>query len=346
MKYRRCIACFLIAVLTVVGLHGCDRLEAVSSQTIPAKSRELAVIVNQASPLSQEIAAYYQQQRQIPAENMIRIQFDPNRVEIPPDEFRRLQAEVDAKTPQHIQGYALTWAAPYRVSCMSITSAFALGFDERYCASGCQPTANNPYFNQTSQRPYSEFGLRPTMAIAATSFVQAKALIDRGVASDGKKPTGTAYLLSTSDRDRNVRATLYGETDRQLSPRFSIEIINIDALQDKQDVMFYFTGTTQVGKLETNRFLPGAIADHVTSFGGMLTDSSQMSSLRWIEAGATASYGTVVEPCNFPQKFPHPGVAMVHYLNGDTLLQAYWKSVLQPGQGIFIGEPLAQPFWN
>ncbi len=35
---------------------------------------------------------------------------------------------------------------------------------------------------------------------------------------------------------------------------------------------------------------------------------------------------------------------MSHYLNGDTLIEAYWKSVLMPGQGIFIGEPLARPF--
>jgi uncharacterized protein (TIGR03790 family) len=69
-----------------------------------------------------------------------------------------------------------------------------------------------------------------------------------------------------------------------------------------------------------------------------------MSSLRWLEAGATGSYGTVVEPCNFTQKFPHPGVLMAHYLDGDTLIEAYWKSVLMPGQGIFIGEPLARPF--
>ncbi len=69
-----------------------------------------------------------------------------------------------------------------------------------------------------------------------------------------------------------------------------------------------------------------------------------MSALRWLEAGATGSYGAVVEPCNFPQKFPHPTVLMQHYLNGDTLIEAYWKSVAWPGQGIFIGEPLAKPF--
>jgi hypothetical protein len=37
-------------------------------------------------------------------------------------------------------------------------------------------------------------------------------------------------------------------------------------------------------------------------------------------------------------------VAIGRYLQGETLIEAYWKSVLMPGQGIFIGEPLAAPF--
>jgi hypothetical protein len=35
---------------------------------------------------------------------------------------------------------------------------------------------------------------------------------------------------------------------------------------------------------------------------------------------------------------------MAHYLNGETLVEAYWKSVLMPGQGVFVGDPLARPF--
>jgi hypothetical protein len=108
--------------------------------------------------------------------------------------------------------------------------------------------------------------------------------------------------------------------------------------------MFYFTGLTQVPALDSNTFLPGAIGDHLTSAGGDLFGSGQMSSLKWLEAGATGSYGAVVEPCNFPAKFPVPAVVMAHYLQGETLIEAYWKSVLMPGQGIFIGEPLARPF--
>jgi uncharacterized protein (TIGR03790 family) len=90
--------------------------------------------------------------------------------------------------------------------------------------------------------------------------------------------------------------------------------------------------------------LPGAVADHLTSAGGILTGSYQMSALEWLKAGATGSYGTVVEPCNFPEKFPNPGVLMGYYLKGSTLIEAYWKSVAEPGQGIFVGEPLAKPF--
>jgi hypothetical protein len=35
---------------------------------------------------------------------------------------------------------------------------------------------------------------------------------------------------------------------------------------------------------------------------------------------------------------------MAHYLNGEALVEAYWKSVLMPGQGVFVGDPLARPF--
>jgi uncharacterized protein (TIGR03790 family) len=69
-----------------------------------------------------------------------------------------------------------------------------------------------------------------------------------------------------------------------------------------------------------------------------------MSALRWLEAGATGSYGTVVEPCNLTTKFPHPGLLLTYYRRGDTLLESYWRSVAMPEQGVFIGEPLARPW--
>ena len=123
-----------------------------------------------------------------------------------------------------------------------------------------------------------------------------------------------------------------------------MRVIKSDDVPYLFDVMFFFTGAKSVPYLNRLGFLPGALADHLTSAGGVLIGSSQMSILGWIEAGATGSFGAVTEPCNFPQKFPDPALAMMYYLNGETLIEAYWKSVRRPGQGVFVGEPLAKPF--
>ncbi|MDO8597719.1 MAG: TIGR03790 family protein [Sulfuricaulis sp.] len=305
---------------------------------------QLAVIVNTLDPLSVRIGEYYARQRQISFQNFIKVSFLPGGTMLTREEFEAIKAQIDRQTLPEVQAYALTWAAPYRVECMSITAAIAFGFDIAFCADGCKPTQASPYFNSPSRLPFTQLKVRPAMSIAATSFEHAKALIDRGVQSDGSFPRATAYLLSTSDKARNVRSTGYPQAERMLRGRMRVLRLEQDALTDESGVLFYFTGIVNVEGLDTLTFVPGAIADHLTSAGGMLTDSSQMSALRWLEAGATGSYGTVIEPCNMPQKFPHPVLVIGRYLQGETLIEAYWKSVLMPGQGIFIGEPLAAPF--
>lgn len=182
------------------------------------------------------------------------------------------------------------------------------------------------------------------MMLAGSSIKQIYAMIDRGVVSDGSKPEATAYLMSTSDKARNVRSRRYKIIQELLADNINIEQINSDVLTNRSDVMFYFTGLKQVEEIESNQYLPGAIADHLTSSGGNLSGIRQMSILRWLDAGATASYGTVVEPCAFTQKFPNPGIVIERYTNGESLIEAYWKSVAWPGQGLFVGEPMAAPY--
>jgi len=306
--------------------------------------RELAVVINDADPHSIQTGLYYVTRRGIPAENVIHISFPHNSKQITPLEFEKLKQQVDRLTPEHVQAYALAWTSPYRVGCMSITTAFAAGFDPRFCASGCKPTRRSRYFNSSSHRPYDDIGWRPSMMIAGRSVKESKDLIDRGIASDASFPWSKGYLVSTSDPARNVRAVNYQATLKLLEWRLDIEMIEADFLKDRDDVLFYFTGLAQVPHIRSNRFRPGAIADHLTSAGGDLTGNSQMSSLEWLSAGATGSYGAVTEPCNFSQKFPVPAIVIHHYLLGEPLIEAYWKSLAWPGQGVFIGEPLARPF--
>lgn len=337
------VFCFLLA-----GLFNAAPLKAaISPLYLPVKpldARDLAIIVNDEDPLSKRIADYYREQRNIPVEQLIHVRFSPHQAVLSKRQFETLKQQVDEQTPKHIQAYVLTWLQPFRVDCMSITTAFAAGYDPAFCAEGCKQTRGSPYYASETDQPFKTHGWRPTMALAGRDFDEAKKLIDTGVLADFSHPQGSAYLLKTSDQARSSRAVLFPQIAEKFRSFWPVNYLEQEFIAGRQDVMFYFTGLIRVPHLAENRYLPGAVADHLTSAGGVMSGSDQMNITEWLKAGATASYGAVVEPCNFPAKFPNPGVLMYYYLRGSTVIEAYWKSVAQPGQGIFVGEPLAKPF--
>jgi len=317
---------------------------------------ELGVLVNLEDPQSVAIAEYYVEARAIPAENVVELTFPVNTT-MTPEVFGDLKQEVDDLLGDHVQALALTWTRPYRVGCMSATAAFALGFDDIYCnTSGmvCGETAYVDYFDSESTQPADDHGLRPTMMLAATNVENAATLIDRGIAADATFPTGDGYMIRTTDEARSVRWPAFISTLGAWDHDGGLGLTYIDnsdgqqpggnLLTNTENVLFYLTGLANVGQIDTNTYVPGALADHLTSYGGQVPESSQMSVVRWLEAGATASYGTVVEPCNYPTKFPDPTVLLPHYFRGNTAVEAYWKSVAWPGEGNFVGEPLAAPW--
>ncbi len=122
---------------------------------------QIAVIANSASRESLEIAAYYVQRRGIPPANLISVPLPATGGTLPPEKFGAIKAEVDRRTPDVVQAYALAWTQPFRVGCMSITTAFATDYDERFCATGCKPTRPLPYFNSDSGAPWTDFRIRP-----------------------------------------------------------------------------------------------------------------------------------------------------------------------------------------
>ena len=304
----------------------------------------LALVVNDADPASRDSAAYYAQRRGIAADHVVHVRFAAGVPGLGAAEFERVRAEVLAKQPAGAQAYALAWTLPYRVDCMSITSAFAFGFDPALCAEGCHPTRPSPLFDAAGHRPFDEHGVRPAMLLAGASASEVRAMMDRGLRAQDRWPAGTAYLVSTGDAARNVRAEGYARTSAVVGSAYPTERIEAAAFLGRGDVMFAFTGEARVDGIGGHRYADGAVADHLTSLGGFLDGSSQTSALEWLAAGATGSYGAVVEPCNYRAKFPEPELVMKHYLLGETLLEAYWKSVRMPGQGVFVGDPLARPF--
>ncbi|MET3134900.1 uncharacterized protein (TIGR03790 family) [Oxalobacteraceae bacterium GrIS 1.11] len=305
---------------------------------------QLAVVVNDSEANSVEIGEYYRQARDIPAKNMIHVRIPNQPHKLDAEQFAQLKARIDAQLGPEIQAVLMVWTAPYAVECNSITSAYTLGYDAEQCAKPCGPGKPSAYFNSASTRPMGDFGMRLSMLLPTESVAQAKALINRGTTSGFRVPTASAYYLFTSEMARNSRAQFFPAAGVVPRKKLTIKTIKADSIDGAQDVMVYQTGMARVDKLDTLRFMPGALADHLTSVGGDLLGNSQMSSLRWLEAGATASYGSVSEPCNYWQKFPNPTVLLRQYLFGDSAIEAYWKSVAWPAQGVFIGEPLAAPY--
>lgn len=76
---------------------------------------------------------------------MLRVRF-PHRASLDPGRFLAIRRQLLRDTPSRVQLYALAWAAPYRVGCQSITSAFSLGLHQAWCADGCHVTRISPYF--------------------------------------------------------------------------------------------------------------------------------------------------------------------------------------------------------
>lgn len=305
---------------------------------------QLALVVNDADPASVALGAYYAQLRGIPSQHIAHVRIDGRPQRLEAAAFARLKDEIDrqlaAGPGPEVRAVLFAWTAPYAVACNSLTAAYTLGFDAAQCERSCAPGRRNPYFNATVLPP----GMRLSMLLPAEPQAVARAVAERGKAAGFSVPRAGAYFLHTSDTARNSRARFFPPSGAVPARKLTIHHLRQDELEGAQDVMFYQTGRAQVAKLESLHFLPGALADHLTSYGGDLLGSAQMSSLRWLEAGATASYGTVSEPCNHWQKFPHPQILLQHYLSGATAIEAYWRSVAWPAQGLFIGEPLARPY--
>jgi uncharacterized protein (TIGR03790 family) len=332
----------LAMFLAVAGMSGPARAQSAGAGRLGP--RQLAIVINDADPNSVQIGAYYRKRRGIPAANVVHVHIPGKPRELSVARFRLLKADIDARLGPGIQAVLMVWTAPYKVACNSITAAYSLGFDPAQCTQTCAAGQPSPYFNSASRRPFDDLHLRPSMLLPTESVQEARALIDRGAGAGFRVVPASAYYLATSDKARNARAPFFPPPGQVQAQRLTIRQLHADALQDARDIIVYQTGVAQVAGLDTLGFLPGALADHLTSLGGDLLGDGQMSSLRWLEAGATASYGTVSEPCNHWQKFPNPTVLLRHYLQGDSAIEAYWKSVAWPAQGLFIGEPLAAPY--
>lgn len=165
--------------------------------------------------------------------------------------------------------------------------------------------------------------------------------------ADGTRPRGTIYYVKSTDRARSGPRDGRYEAAVQELARLGVrgEVLEGQMPVGKPDVQGAMMGVAKFDwAASSSRIQGGAFCDHLTSFGGVLTGGGSQSPLTaFLKYGAAGACGTVVEPLNFPEKFPHPNMH-VHYAAGCSLAEAFYQSIGWPYQVILVGDPLCRPW--
>ncbi len=327
----------------------------------------VVVVVNQNSANSVQLGNDYCERRDVPAQNLLRMSgWTGGNVSWAKSDFDRLLLNplramlAERGLTRQIDVVLLSMDIPYRIedqgSFNSTTSVLFYGFKyDTHPDSGMPASCTLPD-SSTNGYAFSElpFRVAPPVTAPAPAFLAmmltdqtlagAELVLSRGVAGDATFPARPAYLEKTGDVNRNVRHVGFDNAifDGRLGGRDLVVRIESDSTAFT-DLRGLLTGLANLS-LPANAFVPGAMGDSLTSFAGDLFETTgQTSALAFLNAGAAGSYGTVVEPCNYTQKFPNP-LDYFYQGRGFSVVESYYLSLQNPYQGVLVGEPLCAPF--
>lgn len=332
--------------------------------------RHAVVIVNDRSEESRELGVYFAAQHGLLQRQICHLDTTTN----PSIDWVSYTNEIAAPIQSFVQVQGLSnqvdlivlsCGLPYRVYTNSFslqrhagitaTLFYGLKTSPNAFVSGCDlaPGSTSPYFGSERafhrQDPPSTNPLYLAAVCSGFTLDDAKRLVDRSAA----EPSGTvstALFLHTSDTARNVEWPRAEEAEFRL--RFATGTVSLvrreaDTATGESNLAGIVTGSPAASYAGANRHVAGSFSEHLTSYGGYLLEvppePAQMSALRWLQVGNSGSYGTVVEPCNYIEKFTEP--AVYYYLaRGFSIAESHFMSVRNPYQGVFVGDPLAAPY--
>lgn len=188
--------------------------------------------------------------------------------------------------------------------------------------------------------------------IRGNSVPEIEAYLRRSAANDGTQPAGTVYLMQNRDIRSRTRQHLFASTIEELRSRGRQGEVLSEGTRGqngrepraKKDVIGLVAGTRGFDWTGSqSAFLPGAIAESLTSYAAHFGYVAQTKLSVFLRHGAAGSSGAVREPYALVEKFPLPHMH-VHYAAGVSLAEAFFLSVLSPYQLLIVGDPLARPF--
>ena len=169
--------------------------------------------------------------------------------------------------------------------------------------------------------------------------------LKRASEADRTFPKGEFRFALTSDVRTRTRlpgvanALVYLAEDGQKA-----DIIRETIPSQPGDVAGLMFGTADYKLLGRRwNFVPGAIADNLTSVSGAFEHDSQTKFTELLNAGVAMTSGSVAEPFAVQAKFPVP-MMYAYYADGVTAIEAFYLSIHSPYQTLIVGDPLCQPY--
>ena len=174
---------------------------------------------------------------------------------------------------------------------------------------------------------------------------QALEVLERASKCDHTYPKADFFFSGNKDVRSTTRMPNVPDAMVYLQNKgFKTEIFRSDLPKVKADIAGMLVGRAKL-KFEDApwKFVPGAIADNLTSYGAVFESTSQTKLTALLHAGAAMSSGTVAEPYAIQQKFPLP-IMYAFYADGASAIEAFYLSVSSPYQLLIVGDPAASPY--
>lgn len=340
------------------------------------------LVVNADSQDSKTIANHYAQLRQIPREQIVYLSgINPTTTTITSHQLRELILQPiykhlnESKQDAHIDYIIYSSGFPFNIKCiadaeegkkysntqtpiLSLTSAtfyaeMILDKNMDYMQSGANPLYNiqdtpkgfRSAPNSDNKRHRLSF-LLGNLAPTSSSLDQVLTYLKTAKDADFTQPNGTFYFTETADVRSKTRLSQFTPIiEKLIKLGHQAQLIKTNLPREQLDILGATMGTRTFNWPNINsKFMPGAIADNLTSYGGILTGKGgQTPCTQFLNHGAAASCGTVVEPYAIAAKFPQASIHL-HYAQGSNAAEAMYASVKDPYQLIMVGDPLCQPF--
>lgn len=329
---------------------------------------ETVVLVNTASADSRRVADHYVRARGIPPDQVCEVRCTPS-LDVPMNDFvrdvvdplrtflRRRGLEDRCRFVVVTQGMPIVARTPG--GHVSTTAALAL-LDSPLCGmpQTRMPTVPNPYTTGPAPAGRIAGGSRFLLvtALLSTTADEAIALVDRSVAADGTAPPAALFLYQDAKPAAHVRNAAYDAARARIEAAgHRTERLGIggDRAAGRKGVMGYMAGGAYsdltAGGVRDVGYLPGAICDHLQSYGAVpgnfsadVKAHSQFPVTHMVRAGVTGVHGAVAEPYNVA--FPDADL-FLPYVEGATLAETFHQRMpLAYWMNLVLGDPLCAPY--